>query len=306
MRGAMHLSKLQMIKPSQTRLAPKPLVNSLTGPSYDPISPSRRSLLGILATTTMGVNLALPQRSIASMASAVPKTAEDMLATVDWPEAFPFPPDAFQRYDESDDKIFYDEDTPRFVTHIDDGAIAALTRHYSQNFPPSGNKDVAILDMCSSWISHFPEGYTAGRIVGLGMNEKELTRNSALTEYKVHDLNKQPEMPFFKDNSFDVITNVVSVDYLTKPLEVFKEMSRILKPNGIGIISFSNRCFPTKAVAIWTSTGDLDHVLYVGSMFHYAGGFGEPEAKDISPRKPEFLGSGLTGDPMYIVQARKL
>ncbi len=25
---------------------------------------------------------------------------------------------------------------------------------------------MAVLDLCSSWISHYPKGYTAGRIAG--------------------------------------------------------------------------------------------------------------------------------------------
>lgn len=39
----------------------------------------------------------------------------------------PFGPDDFQRYDESTDDVFYSQ--PRFVTHIDDGAIGALTEY---------------------------------------------------------------------------------------------------------------------------------------------------------------------------------
>lgn len=128
---------------------------------------------------------------------------------------------------ESSDAAFYD--SPRFVTHIDDGAINALTKWYSEAFPPSGNKDVAILDVCSSWISHFPAGYTAGKISGLGMNEEELKRNKVLTDYTVRDLNVDPTLPY-PDATFDVITNTVSVDYLTKPIEVFKEMHRYDRP----------------------------------------------------------------------------
>ena len=94
-----------------------------------------------------------------------------------------------------------------------------LLRHYSQVFPASGNKDVAILDICSSWVSHYPEGYKAGRVAGLGMNADELSRNPQLTEHAVQDLNADPRLPY-EDNSFDVITNCVSVDYLTRPLEV--------------------------------------------------------------------------------------
>lgn len=225
---------------------------------------------------------------------------EQVLENINWPAEMPFGPDDFQRYDESTDDIFYSQ--PRFVTHIDDGAIGALTEYYSQALPPSGSKDAAVLDICSSWISHYPAGYTAGRISALGMNEEELARNSVATDFAVHDLNVDPRLPY-EDNSFNVVTNAVSVDYLSKPIEVFQEMHRVLKPGGKAIMSFSNRCFPTKAVAIWTSTGDPDHVFIVGSYFHYSvpGGWTPPKAKDITPPKGLFGGS----DPMYVVYAEK-
>ncbi|KHG24342.1 ubiE [Gossypium arboreum] len=241
---------------------------------------------------------------IASSVSCFPVHA---LQNVEWPEQFPFKDEDFQRFDETPDSLFYE--APRFVTHIDDAAIAALTKYYSEVFPPSNTPGVSILDMCSSWVSHFPKGYKQERVVGMGMNEEELKRNPVstiflltfllvLTEYVVQDLNLKPKLPF-EDNSFDVITNVVSVDYLTKPLDVFKEMCRILKPGGLAIMSFSNRCFWTKAISIWTSTGDTDHALIVGSYFHYAGGFEPPQAVDISPNPGR-------SDPMYIVFSRKL
>ncbi|XP_020521657.1 uncharacterized protein LOC18432221 isoform X2 [Amborella trichopoda] len=196
----------------------------------------------------------------------------------------------------SSDSLFYS--TPRFVTHIDDPAIAALTKFYSAVFPPSNSPGVCLLDLCSSWVSHYPKGYKQDKIVGLGMNEEELQRNPVLTDYVVQDLNVNPKLPF-GDNSFDAITNAVSVDYLNKPIDVFKEMQRVLKPGGLAIMSFSNRCFWTKAISIWTSTGDVDHVWIVGAYFHYAGGFDPPEALDISPNPGR-------SDPMYVVYARKL
>ncbi|XP_022946465.1 uncharacterized protein LOC111450516 [Cucurbita moschata] len=231
------------------------------------------------------------------VASARQKNAVDeVLKNVEWPEQFPFREEDFQRFDETPDSDFYE--SPRFVTHIDDPAIAALTKFYSEVFPPSNTPGVSMLDMCSSWVSHFPAGYKQERVVGMGMNEEELKRNPVLTDYIVQDLNVNPKLPF-EDNSFDVITNVVSVDYLTKPLIIFKEMSRVLKPGGIAIMSFSNRCFFTKAISIWTSTGDADHIMIVGSYFHYAGGFEPPQAVDISPNPGR-------SDPMYVVYSRKL
>lgn len=245
----------------------------------------------------MGV-LSLQGRSVAAAAS-YPTTADTVLDDPQWPAEFPFRADQFERYDESADADFYAY--PRFVTHIDDAAIAALTDYYAQVFPTSGGTDTALLDICSSWISHYPPGYTAGKISGLGMNEEELARNPILSDFAVKDLNTDPTLPY-PDNTFDVVTNAVSVDYLNKPLQVFKEIERVLKPGGLAVMSFSNRCFPTKAISLWTASGDLDHCWIVGSYFHYAGGFDKPAAKDIT--RTGLLGK--KGDPMYVVYARKL
>ncbi|GAB2219677.1 hypothetical protein Droror1_Dr00007314 [Drosera rotundifolia] len=259
---------------------------------------ARRLLMGIGASFfSQLMSMAGFGRGNSSMASARGKHGvEEVLKDVEWPQEFPFKQEDFQRYDESPDTLFYE--SPRFVTHIDDYAIAALSKYYSNVFPPSNTPGVSMLDMCSSWVSHFPAGYKQERVVGLGLNEEELKRNRVLTEYVVQDLNVNPQLPF-EDRSFDVITNVVSVDYLTKPIEVFREMCRVLKPGGLAVMSFSNRCFWTKAISIWTSTSDVEHAWIVGSYFHYAGGFEPPQAVDISPN-PGF------SDPMYIVSSRKL
>ncbi|KAI4377434.1 hypothetical protein MLD38_015058 [Melastoma candidum] len=260
----------------------------------------RRAVLGLGAGTFFWgqpTTMSFTTRGSSFLATARPSSPIDkVLKDVEWPEQFPFREEDFQRFDESSDSLFYE--APRFVTHIDDQAIAALTKYYSRVLPPSNTPGVSILDMCSSWVSHYPKGYKQDRIVGMGMNEEELKRNPVLTEYIVQDLNLNPKLPF-EDNSFDAITNVVSVDYLTKPLDVFKEMSRILKPGGQAIMSFSNRCFWTKAISIWTSTGDTDHVMIVGAYFHYAGGFEPPQAVDISPNPGR-------SDPMYVVYSRKV
>ncbi|KAL3163222.1 hypothetical protein ABBQ32_009624 [Trebouxia sp. C0010 RCD-2024] len=214
----------------------------------------RRSAVGCAAgqtrrltlTTLLGSTvLAMGFGTSAVAASATSPTVETILQNPNFPETFPFGPEDFQRYDETPDTSFYSQ--PRFVTHIDDGAIAALTAYYSKVLPPSGTKDAAILDMCSSWVSHYPKGYKLSKISGTGMSEAELQRNPVLTDYTVRDLNKDPKLPY-DDNTFDVITNVVSVDYLNRPLEIFQEMHRVLKPGGLALMSFSNRCFPTKGI----------------------------------------------------------
>ncbi|GFH28289.1 methyltransf_11 domain-containing protein, partial [Haematococcus lacustris] len=93
----------------------------------------------------------------AAVASEIEKVLEDPK----WPAQWPFKPSDFQRYDEQPDTQFYSQ--PRFVTHIDDYAISALTKHYAQRFPPSGTPGTALLDICSSWVSHYPDGYKADK-----------------------------------------------------------------------------------------------------------------------------------------------
>lgn len=136
--------------------------------------------------------------------------------------------------DESDDDVFYEQ--PRLVYHIDDAAVSALTDYYSRNLKDGED----VLDICSSWISHYPDNWKGRDVVGLGMNKYELSQNKQLTSYVVKNLNKDPVLPF-ENSSFDKVTCVVSVDYLNKPLEVFKEIGRVLRPGGECILSISNR-----------------------------------------------------------------
>jgi len=208
------------------------------------------------------------------------KSVADVLATPDWPKEPPYEPPDFTRQDESMDKEFYDQ--PRFCFHVDDTAVAALTKHYTTAFREW--ETPAILDICASHVSHFPPDVAdyAGRRVALGMNELELSQNKEVTEFVVKDLNEDPTLPF-EDSSFDIVTNVVSIDYLTQPLQVCKEVARVLKPGGAAMFSLSNRCFPSKAVNVWLKTNDLEHVFIVGSYFHYASGFRPPSAVEVSP-----------------------
>jgi hypothetical protein len=144
-----------------------------------------------------------------------------VLENPQWPEEFPFRDEMFNCFDEASDEAFYA--APRFVEHIDKNAIRSIKKHYEATFPSTAEAraNASVLDMCSSWISHYPEGFSAGRVAGLGMNGAELAKNPMLTEYAVKDLNVSPELPY-GDNEFDVVTNAVSVDYLRKPLEIFR------------------------------------------------------------------------------------
>ncbi len=208
----------------------------------------------------------------------------------DQTDAPPFEDGHFRRVDESDDARFYDQ--PRLVTHIDDAAIDALREHYSKTLPRRGR----LLDLMSSWVSHYPDDLKPERVAGLGMNADELAANPQLSEWVVHDLNQDPQLPY-GDSEFDAVTIAVSVQYLTHPIEVFREISRVLRPGGDCIVSFSNRCFPTKAVWLWQGMADEGHIQLVGAYFHYADAFEPPQWHDISPNKGR-------SDPMYVVQSQ--
>jgi len=215
-----------------------------------------------------------------------------------WPASWPYTEADFRRQDESDDGGFYD--SPRFVAHIDDGAIGAVKDFYAVQFARAPQGEYSVLDICSSWISHYPEDLKAKRVAVTGMVEKELAANKQATEYVAKDLNKDPRLPF-GDNEFDFVTNVVSVDYLNKPREVFKELHRVLKPGGVAIMSFSNRCFPTKAIAMWVAdmSDGPGHCAIVGNYFHFnpEGGWRDISSADISPSS--------RSDPMWVVTAVK-
>jgi hypothetical protein len=173
----------------------------------------------------------------------------------EWPDEPPFTKKDFFRADEGDDEKFYT--LPRLVYHIDEPAVATLTQYYRNNIP----KGSSILDICSSWVSHYPLEFkqVMKRISGTGMNALELMANDQLTDYEARNLNVNPTLPY-EDNTFDVVTCVVSIDYLIHPIEVLKEVRRVLKPGGKVIISQSNRCFPSKAIAMWLDMNDRQHL----------------------------------------------
>ncbi len=202
----------------------------------------------------------------------------------------PYPPEFFRRMDESPDGEFYRE--PRFVTHIDDATIAALTQVYRELIPSGAS----VLDLMSSWISHLPPEITYARVAGLGMNHAELARNRQLSDFVVHDLNLAPELPY-PDTTFDAVINAVSVQYLTRPIEVFASVCRALKPGGFYAVAMSHRLFPTKAIAAWHTREATDRARLVASYFQLAGGYDAPQFLDRSP---------ADADPLWIVIARRV
>jgi SAM-dependent methyltransferase len=201
-----------------------------------------------------------------------------------------FPPGFFDRADPGPDPAFY---RPlRLVTHIDDGAIAAVGALYDElGIGAAGDGEV--LDLMSSWVSHFNQ--QPRRLTVLGMNDDELAANPQAQARVVHDLNAHPTLPF-PDASFDDAVCCVSVDYLVHPVEVFAEVARVLRPGGRFVCTFSNRCFPTKAIRGWLYSSDAEHGEIVAEYFRRSGGFDEPV---IQPRTP----AGHFGDPLWAVWA---
>jgi hypothetical protein len=200
------------------------------------------------------------------------------------------PPQAFARHDEAPDSEFYSFE--RLVTHIDPAAVAAVTQLYRQHFPAGGR----ILDLMSSWVSHLPTDVAYARVAALGMNAKELAHNPRLTEPGiVQNLNETPRLPY-GDAEFDAAGICVSVQYLTQPVEVFKELARVLRPGAPLVVTFSNRCFPDKAVYAWQALDDAGHAGLVKHYFE-AAGFGPTQ---VYAHRPPY------GDPLIGVVGRTL
>ncbi|HXG36718.1 MAG TPA: methyltransferase domain-containing protein [Dehalococcoidia bacterium] len=199
----------------------------------------------------------------------------------------------FARMDESEDALFYA--VPRKVVHIDDSAIAAVGRLYQRLLPQSG----IFLDLMSSWRSHLPPELRPARVIGLGLNAEEMAENPQLDEHLVHDLNRDPRLPFPED-TFDGVVCAVSIQYLTQPIAVFREVRRVLKPGKPFIVTFSNRCFPSKAIAAWLYSSDEQHLELVRIYFQESGGWQAITAEDCLPEREKGF-----ADPLYGVWAFK-
>jgi SAM-dependent methyltransferase len=200
-----------------------------------------------------------------------------------------FPPGFFDRLDESPDAVFYA--LPRFVVHIDDSTIAALTAWYAEVLAPGSN----VLDLMSSWVSHLPDEMRLplGRVVGLGLNAAELAANPRLTVFDVWDLNAEPKLPY-PDASFDAVLCAVSIQYLVRPVEVLAEVARVLRPGGRVAIATSHRCFPTKAIRAFQLLAPRERLAAIALYLERAGGFEPAALLDRSPPG---------ADPLWIVTA---
>ena len=213
-----------------------------------------------------------------------------------------FSSEAFRRDDETPDTLFYGE--PRLVQHIDDTAAEMVRNTYARFV--KNNMDV--LDLMSSWQSHLPDRIKFSRLVGLGLNERELEKNTRLSEQVIQDLNLSPVLPFESD-SFDAVVCTVSVEYLTKPLAIFEEVSRVLRTDGYFIVTFSNRWFPTKAIRIWKELHEFERMGMVLEYFIRSGGFKNLQTYSFRglprPHDDKYFPDLMHSDPVYAVWGQK-
>ncbi|WP_340644341.1 methyltransferase domain-containing protein [Phenylobacterium sp.] len=198
------------------------------------------------------------------------------------------PPGAFAKEDSGDDAAFYAE--ARLKTHIDDAAIGALTDFYRVVLPPGG----ALLDLMSSWVSHLPPEVVYGEVIGHGMNTEELAANPRLSRGFVQDLNRAPRLDL-ADASLDAAMICVGVQYLQQPVAVLAEVGRALRPGAPLVVSYSNRCFPTKAVAVWRTLGPQGHARLI-EVYLEAAGFTGLEVHRLK--------DGAASDPLTVVMGR--
>ena len=208
----------------------------------------------------------------------------------------------FGREDESPDERFYRQ--PRFVNHLDDRAIKLIGALYQSLLRPNAR----VLDLMSSWVSHVPAALKLSELTGLGLNPSELAANDRLDRTVVHDLNRDPTLPF--DSAyFDAVICTVSVEYMTRPFDVFEEVVRVLKPQGPFVVTFSNRWFPPKVVRIWKELHDFERMGLVLAYFEKSGAFGSVETLSIRgyprPIYDRYYPELQMADPVYAVWGRK-
>lgn len=202
-----------------------------------------------------------------------------------------FPDAWFRRLEDGPDEPFYH--LPRKVVHLDDDAIAALRDFYRTQLQEGWQ----VLDLMSSWRSHLPKQRLLD-VTGLGMNAEEMDDNPQLSRYLVHDLNESPTLPF-EAAHFDAALCTVSVQYLIHPVAVFREVARVLRPGAPFFVAISNRCFPTKAVAVWQGANDQQHIQLVAGYFQASERFEQIQAEDHSP-------TPYQGDPLFIIWGHRI
>ncbi len=205
---------------------------------------------------------------------------------------------AFLRSDPTEDSRFYH--SPRMVQHIDDTAGQLIRSLYGDLLVGRDR----ILDLMASWHSHLPDGLSSRRVEGLGMNPDELGANPRLDAFTVHDLNKDPRLPY-GNGLFDAVICSLSIEYLIRPMDVVAEVRRVLRPGGLFALTFSDRWFPTKAIGLWSDLHPFERMGFVLELLLRDGGFGSMESFSIQgyprPDGDKYAHQRATSDPVFAV-----
>ena len=209
-----------------------------------------------------------------------------------------FSENAFTRDDLRPDTEFYSK--PRFVQHLDDTALEVVRSTYGRFL----TDNMEVLDLMSSWQSHLPSNLTYKAVTGIGLNQEELIRNSQLSNYRLQDLNINTALRF-KSNSFDIVICTASIEYLIHPHAIFDEVSRVLRPNGYFIITFSNRWFSNKAIKIWKELHEFERMGLVLEYFRCSENYKNLQTYSIRglprPRTDKYFPDLAFSDPIYAV-----
>jgi FKBP-type peptidyl-prolyl cis-trans isomerase 2/SAM-dependent methyltransferase len=315
-----HFMPDTIIKPQKGRFYPKGILKDMTGVFKANIEPFRYlgseedKLIIDLNHPLAGINLTLK----AQVDKVIEKIDERGGSCTDWFETITdgpgmqaringeatdfFSDNPFERINKEPDNNFYLE--PRFVNHIDDTALENITRLYEKIL----TTDMSILDLMSSWTSHLPKHIKFAGINGLGLNEKELQANKKLTDYILHDLNENPKLPF-DNETFNAVVCTVSIEYLIHPFMVFREIARVLKPNGYFIVTFSNRWFPPKVISIWQEILEFERVGLVIEYFLESNLFKNISTYSIRglprPEGDKYYPEKHLSDPVFAVWGQK-
>ena len=168
-----------------------------------------------------------------------------------------------EKVDTRPDSTFYDQ--PRFVTHADDAFLARLTDLYADHLAPGDR----VFDAMGSWVSHLPD-VPLDHVLGHGLNEAELRENDAYDDWFTQSFNDDQSLPV-PDDDRDAVVCALSVQYLQYPGTVFREFERVLAADGVVIVSFTNRMFPTKAIRAWREASMTERVELVSSYVEESG-----------------------------------
>ena len=202
-----------------------------------------------------------------------------------------------KKLDESNDENFYSD--PKFVYHLDANFRKYLTSIYKNEIANFST----VLDLMSSWDSYLPKDKQYKKVIGHGLNKKELEKNKIFDSYWIQNFNLDQIIPLEK-NSVDYCLMVAAWQYLQYPENLTKEISRILRNQGKIIVAFSNRAFWHKAPNIWTTSNEEERLKYVRRVL-ITNGFNEPKIIRKFNQPALNIFNFLNKDPFYCLIATK-